>query len=696
MSETALIIDGGYLILFQAAALSFVLGALLPLAFRKDKNASVASFAPAALGSVLTIALAASLAISGATLEVPLPFAAAAPEIEFQFYIDGMSAFFMLIIGLVTLAVSIYSIGYSSEYYGKRSIKALGLLFNLFVLSMILVTASDNVFSFLVFWEAMSLASFFLVIYEHENESNIKSGMTYIVMTHLGTAFILGAFLALYFQTGSLSFDSFRSSEPPMPAYIRDIVFVLALVGFGTKAGLVPLHLWLPQAHPSAPSNVSALMSAVMIKMAIYGLVRVTLDFTSPSSPDSAWWGMLMVVAGSASALIGVLYAAIEKDIKRALAFSSIENIGIVILGLGLSVIFLSFDLKALAAVALLASTYHSLNHAAFKSLLFMGAGSVLFGTHTKNMEKLGGLAKKMPWTAFFFLIGAISISALPPLNGFVSEWLTMQALLSSYQVPNVILQISISFASIAFALTAGIALATFVKMFGISFLSRPRSEAAVHAKEVPKTMIAGMGVAAAMCIAFGIMPFLAAGMIASSFGLDPQFSDAMSPFSSLSVLYSAGGIESISSMSMPAVAIMMGSVAAAVVGFAVVAGSRKTARRIYSTWDCGFGELNERMEYTAASLSQPIRTVFRILYKPRMAVTKENYSDSNPYIKKSMRVESETKDVFEDRLYSPVVGATIAFFDKIRMIQTGKVNAYLLYVMVTLALLLLLARLIS
>jgi hydrogenase-4 component B len=435
-------------------------------------------------------------------------------------------------------------------------------------------------------------------------------------------------------------------------------------------------------------------MSAVMIKVAIYGLVRVTLDFAGPSSQDSAWWGMLLVVAGSASALIGVLYAAIEKDIKRALAYSSIENIGIVVLGLGLSVVFMSFSLEALAALALMASMYHSLNHAAFKSLLFMGAGSILFRTHTRNMEQLGGLAKKMPWTALLFLVGAIAISALPPLNGFVSEWLTMQALLSSYQVPNVALQISISFASIAFALTAGIALATFVKMFGISFLSRPRSEAAEHAKEVPKTMIAGMGMAAALCVVFGILPFVATGMIASSFGLDSQFSSAASPFSFLAVPYSAGGAEAASSMSMPVVAIMMGSVAAAILGFTIAGSGRKAARRIYSTWDCGFGELNERMEYTASSLSQPIRTVFRALYKPRMSIIKGHYSDSNPYLKKSVRVESESKDIFEERLYSPAVSAAMAFFDRIRRIQTGKVNAYLLYVMITLALLLLLARL--
>lgn len=687
-----MIIGDGHSVLFYLVLFAFVAGALLPLAFRQGKKTSVAAFAPGALGSVLTIALAASIAFSGTTLEMPAPFAAVAPSIEFQFYVDGMSAFFMLIIGLVTLAVSIYSIGYSSEYYGKRSVKALGFLFNIFVLSMILVVASDNVFSFLVFWEAMSLASFFLVIYEHESEVSIRSGMTYIVMTHIGTALILGSFLALYFQTGSLSFDSFRSPESPMPTYIKDVVFVLALAGFGTKAGLVPMHVWLPQAHPSAPSNVSALMSAVMIKVAIYGLARVTLDFAAPTSPDSAWWGMLMVVAGSASALIGVLYAAIEKDIKRALAFSSIENIGIIILGLGLAVVFLSFDLQALAAVALLASMYHSLNHAAFKSLLFMGAGSVLFGTHTKNMEQLGGLAKKMPWTALFFLVGAVAISGLPPLNGFVSEWLTMQALLSSYQVPNVALQVSISFATIAFALTAGIALATFVRMFGATFLSRPRSKEAEHAKEVPKTMLAGMGVSAGLCVVFGILPFAATGMIASSFGLD----SSVTSFDILAVPYSVNGIETTSSMSMPAVAVMMGAAAAAIMGFVLATGARKTARKIYSTWDCGFGELNERMEYTATSLSQPIRTVFRALYKPRMAISNDRHSESNPYMKKSIRVESETKDIFEDRLYQPAVKTTIAFFDRVRRIQTGRVNAYLLYVMITLALLLLLVRVMS
>ncbi len=695
MSDVISIIGNGYSALFQAAVLSLAAGALLPLAFsERKKGTAIASFVPAIVGALLTIVLSASIAISGSELMLSPPFSVPLPSLAIQFHVDGMASFFMLIIGVVTIAISVYSLGYVGEFFGKHSLKALGFLFNLFVMSMLLVVASDNVFTFLVFWEAMSLASFFLVIYEHTSENSIKAGMTYIIMTHLGTAFILGSFLVLYFQTGSLSFDTFRSSQTQIPLLIKDIIFVLALIGFGTKAGLVPMHLWLPQAHPSAPSNISALMSAVMIKTAIYGLVRVTLDFTAPSSPDSAWWGMLMVVTGSASALIGVLYAAIEKDIKRALAYSSIENIGIVVLGFGLSVIFISFGLKALAAFALLASMYHSLNHAAFKSLLFMGAGSILFGAHTKNMEQLGGLVKRMPYTTLLFLIGAIAISALPPLNGFVSEWMTMQTLLSSHEVPNVMLQISISFASIVFALTAGIALATFVKIFGISFLSRPRSEHAENAKEVPMSMVSGMAMAAAACIVLGVVPSIGAGAVASAFDIDTsQLTLAISPFESIT---SPQNVQNLvpGSMSMPAIAVIMGSVAAAIVGFFIVTGSsRKTARRIYGTWDCGFGELDRRMQYTGTSLSQPIRTVFKALYKPHLSVQTDYYSDSNQYLKKSIKVHSDTTNIFEDRLYSPVTRVTIGVFDKMRRIQTGKINAYLLYVMIALVILLILAR---
>ncbi len=671
-------------ILFLAAIALYVAGALLPLLFRNGRNAAIASFVPAAFGSLLTIVLSASILVSGSVVRLSSSLAVPISSLSIALYVDGIAAFFMLIVGLVAISVSIYSLGYADAYSGKHSISALGSLLNLFVLSMLLVTATNNVFSFLVFWELMSLASFLLVVYEHEKETNLRSGITYLVMTHLGTALITAAFLVLYFQTGSLSFDSFRSAAGQLTPYTKDLVFVLALVGFGTKAGLVPMHIWLPKAHPSAPSNVSALMSGVMLKVAIYGLVRVTLDFAVPSSPGDAWLGLLMVIAGSSSALVGVLYAAVEHDIKRALAYHSVENIGIIVLGLGLSAVFMSFSLESLAALALLASMYHSLNHAVFKGLLFMGAGSVVMRAGTADMNQMGGLVKKMPWTALFFLVGSIAIAGLPPLNGFVSEWLTMQALLSSYQVPNVVLQLSIGFASIAFALTLGLALATFVKLFGISFLSRPRSKAAEDTTEAPKSMIAGMTIAGSLCVVLGVLPFVATSTIASAFGFDMRLVSSYAPFGPLTVGYVSGSLRSVSSLSMPTVLVLSGSAGAALLGFVLAAGSgRKTTTRRYTTWEGGFGALDERTEYTATSLSQPIRTVFKSFYRPHTSVRRDYYSDSNRFIKRSVSVTSETREVFEDHLYSPALRAVVGVLDRVRRIQTGKINSYLLYIMI-------------
>ena len=679
-----------FLTVFSAIIVLYALGALLPFASRNPRREAIASFVPATASSLLTVALSAAVLLSGSVFRLSSPMIEGMPSISLSFYVDGMAAFFMLIIGLVSVSVSIYSLGYAGSYAGKHSIKVLGSMLNLFVLSMLLVTATNNAFSFLLFWELMSLASFLLVVYEHEKVANLRSGITYLVMTHIGTAFITAAFLVLYFQTGSLSFDSFRSAAGQLDPFTKDLVFVLALVGFGTKAGLVPMHIWLPKAHPSAPSNVSALMSGVMLKVGIYGLVRVTLDFVVPSTPGDSWLGLLMVIAGSSSALVGVLYASVEHDIKRALAYHSVENIGIIVLGLGLSVVFMLFGLESLAALALLASMYHSLNHAVFKGLLFMGAGSVLMRTGTTDMNQMGGLVKKMPWTALFFLVGSIAIAGLPPLNGFVSEWLTMQALLSSYQVPNVVLQLSIGFASIAFALTLGLASATFVKLFGISFLSRPRSKAAEGATEAPRSMLAGMTIAGSLCVVLGALPFVATSAIASGFGFDAGLVGSYAPFGPLTVGYAAGGLRSVSSLSMPTVLVLFGSSGAALLGFVAVAGSgRKTTTRRYTTWEGGFGALDERTEYTATSLSQPIRTVFKSFFRPRTEVEREYYSDSNKLTKRSVTVTTETREIFEDHFYSPATRVVVAVLDRVRRIQTGKINAYLLYLMIATILLL-------
>ena len=673
--------------LFAGTILCLLTGALLPLGFKEARWTTILSFGPMVLGSIMVMALSLRIILTGSVLIINSPVLAPIHGSLMELRVSGFGAFFIFMIGLVTLSVSIYSIGYCKQYFGKHSLKGLGFLANIFVLSMILVPAANDVFAFLVFWETMSLSSFFLVIYEQSGTS-VKSGLTYIVMTHFGTAFITAAFLLLYSYTGSLSFDSFRNPVLPLPIFVKEVVLVLALIGFGSKAGLVPLHIWLPQAHPSAPSNVSALMSGVMIKVAIYGLALVTLNFVDPSTSGLAWLGMLMVIAGAVSSLIGVLYASVEHDLKRALAYHSVENIGIIVLGLGLSVVFMSYGLTALAALALLASMYHSLNHALFKSLLFMGAGSVISSTNTRDLNRMGGLARVMPWTSLLFLVGSIAIAGLPPLNGFVSEWLTMQALLSSYQVPNVVLQVSISFASIAFALTLGLALATFVKLFGISFLSKPRSEEAQNAKESPKIMIVGMSIIGFACVVLGILPFIATRLIAASFGFNPSLVSAASPFGALTISYNVAGVNSVSGMSMPEVVILMGSVSALLLGFILATSrGRKTTRRVYGTWDNGFGAQDERMEQTASSLSRPLRTVFSGLFRPHTDVHREYYSETNHYIKKSVRMESHMRDFFEERIYSPFTRAALKTLDTVRRIQTGKINSYLLYIMMILVL---------
>src|SRR5579872_4395776 len=574
------------LILFQIAVLLFLVGALLGLSSYKSRFARHAIFVPSMIGSIFTI-----LFSIGVITEKPMTWMIpnAIPFFDLEIFVDGISAFFLLIIGIVSFAVSIYSIGYSKEYQTEKRTAALGFLFNTFILSMILVVASNNAFFFLVFWELMSLISFFLVIYDHDKEENLKSGMTYLIMTHLGTAFIFASFLLGYIQTGSFSFDSFRHGSAGFPLFIKNLVFVFAFIGFGTKAGMVPLHVWLPKAHPSAPSNVSALMSAVMIKIGIYGMIRTIFDFSGfGASPDFAWWGMLLIVFGSASAIVGILYAVVEHDIKRALAFSSIENIGIILIGLGLSIVFTSFQLTAFAVLALVASMYHAINHAFFKGLLFMGAGSVVSVTHTKNIEHLGGLVKQMPWTSLLFLIGAISISGLPPFNGFISEWFTMQSLLSSYHIPSTILQISIAFASLPFALTIGIAAATFVKLFAMTFLSKARSKHAINIKEVSRSMILGMSILAAVCVLFGVVPYLGTSLISTAFHLSSQPS---SPLDSISIQNNSG--KSFANLSMPVVVIVISSVSVAIFGFIRALGG-STKKTTYGTWDCGFGGLNE------------------------------------------------------------------------------------------------------
>lgn len=398
------------------------------------------------------------------TIALPslLPFGAMGARI------DGLSAFFLLLIGVVGAATSIYAYGYSRDYYECR-LPVLAGLYNAFLLSMALVVTVSHVVAFIVAWEIMSVVSFFLVNHEYEKKLSNRAAYIYIVMTHIGTVFIITAFLLLAVAAGSMEFDQLKGSL--VNESIRNIVFLCVIIGFGTKAGMVPLHIWLPRAHPAAPSHVSALMSGVMLKTAIYGMCRFFLEFLGTGP---IWWGVLIMVLAIITALIGVLYAFIEHDIKRLLAYSSVENIGIVLLGIGAGMVFMSCQQTILAGVAFSAALYHVFNHALFKSLSFMSAGAVLQSAHTKNMEQLGGLIKKMPYTAICCLIAATAISALPPLNGFVSEWLTFQALLFLPQALAGITGKVFSALLIALlGLVGALAAACFIEAFGITFFGK-------------------------------------------------------------------------------------------------------------------------------------------------------------------------------------------------------------------------------
>jgi hydrogenase-4 component B len=643
---------------------------------KKDRICSIVSFMSAAVASLFGFLFSLSVLFgSNSTLQL-----AGSPVMNFSLVVDKLSAFFILVISITSFAVSIYSTGYVKEYFGKKNIGYLGFLYNIFILSMILVVSANNVVMFLIVWELMSIISYFLVVFEHEKAENRKAGFIYIVMTHIGTGFIILSLLILASGSGSFNFETFRGSAALLSPYLKDMAFLFAIIGFGTKAGIVPLHIWLPYAHPSAPSNVSALMSGVMIKTAIYMLIRVIFDFLGA---DTMWWGLLLLFIASVSALLGVMYALMEHDMKRLLAYHSVENIGIILIGVAVAMIFMSSGQKELAAFGLIAGLYHTVNHAVFKSLLFMGAGSLIYSTHTKNIEEYGGLVKKMPWTAFFFLIGAISISALPPFNGFVSEWLTLQAQLLGINLSDNIVKIAVLFSGAGLALTGALAAACFVKAFGISFLALPRSAHAEHAKEVPVSMLAGMAILSLMCIILGIFPSFFVNLIdsVSSSLVGTGISGKMS--FGISITSFSAFPAGISTIWMALLVFVL--LPLPIIAYLLL--DRKSSVK-YETWGCGQPLSTGRNEYTATAFSKPVRIWLGNIFRPHREI-RTTYSDS-PYFKEMVFFGSEIEPVFEKYLYEPVTWVVLTISRLMRVMQTGYIQTYLLYILVTLVIALL------
>jgi len=597
-----------------------------------------------------------------------------------QFFLfDPLSLFFIFVISVVCLPSAIYSFGYLKGKYSSFKIRLAWSLLFIFVSSMVFVVTVNNLLVFLVFWEIMSLVSYFLVVFDTNHEKSIQAGMIYIVMTHIGTAFLIAAFMIMYKHASSLDFGVIKSACQTMPGQTKNIIFLLLLAGFGTKAGIVPLHIWLPYAHPQAPSHISSIMSGVMIKTAIYGIIRFVIYILGA---QSYWWGILLLALASITCLVGIIYALMVRDIKRLLAYSSVENIGIILLGIGLAMFFQSINMPYLAILSMIAGLYHLINHAIFKGLLFFCAGSVYKATGTRDIEKLGGLIRKMPLTAVCFLLGVMAISALPPLNGFVSEWLTLQAFfLGAFNVMGGAKVFLVICAAIL-ALTSGLAAACFVKAFGITFLALPRSNHAKEAKEVPLSMKAGMVFLSFLTVVFGLgaLKIIKILTVVASSATGFDISSMSFSFNNFILIPQADKNVCLSTPLLALLLIVMG-----ISGFAVyrLFGRRKTI--IYETWDCGYYKLSPRNEYTATAFSKPFRIAFSFFLLPYRKTQKIRESF---YHVKSFAYETYTTPVFKRYIYEPLLALVFKTAKSMRRIQLGSIHLYLGYIFITLLLL--------
>jgi hydrogenase-4 component B len=596
------------------------------------------------------------------------------PGLVLSWQLDGLSLFFGLVVLSISAVTTVYAIGHARHDHG---FPGSGFLYLLFILAMLAVVVAGDGFTFLLAWETMSLASFGLVLTDHRRVAVRQAAWSYLVMTHTATAFIVAAFLILARTSGSLVFADWSAQAPSLDPFVASIIFVLGLVGFGTKAGMIPLHVWLPRAHPVAPSHVSALMSGVMIKLGIYGLVRLSFDWLAPGP---SWWGALILALGATSAVLGVLYALMEHDLKRLLAYHSVENIGIILMGLGASIVARSLGAQVAVALALVAALFHVVNHATFKALLFMGAGVIDSAVGTRDLERYGGLLRRMPVTGLCFLVGSAAISALPPLNGFASEWLTLQSLLTLGRVadePQTALLPLL--AGGALALTGALAVACFVKAFGISFLALPRSPQAAAAREAGRLELAAMGALAFACVALG----LGALPVVSYIG-------QLVPLAAAPPAGPALGLTSVGAgrLFVPGVALAL--LALAVLTAIVPRLLGPVRSRIAETWACGI-TLQPIHEYTATAFAKPIRLMFRDIVRPVRDVGIVHRTGTR--FVASVHYRSHIAPVFERYVYLAVKDRLVAGAHVVRRMQNGSLQLYLVYVFAAVLTALLLAR---
>ena len=592
------------------------------------------------------------------------------PDLPVHLRLDALSRVFLILLGAASTGISIFAAGYFRQGEGTAP-GLLCLQYHLFLASMGFVLLADDAYAFMLAWETMAVSSYFLVTTQHGIAEIRSAGFLYLLMAHLGAIAILLSFGILQGGTWQFTFDAMRA------AHLRPdwatIAFCLALIGFGAKAGLAPLHVWLPEAHPAAPSPVSALMSGVMLKTALYGMIRVSFDLLGQ---PLWWWGLLPLTLGLFSALYGVVFAAAQTDMKRLLAYSSIENIGILFTGLGLAIVFAGVDMRAAAALTLIAVMYHAMNHAFMKSLLFLGTGAVLHATGERNLGHLGGLIHRMPWVAWLTLVGVLAIAGLPPLNGFVSEWLLLQSFLLSYKVPQPFVNMLLPLGAALLALAAALAGYVMVKFFGVIFLGQPRESTLRQAHDAGIVERLGLAWLAIGCALLGFFPthvISLLSLVTRQIGLGAlPASDApwwlLVPIPERQSSYA------------PLVffAVIVVVVLLAIYGVRIFYHQRV---RKGAAWDCGFGGLNSRMQDTAEGFGQPIRHLFQ----PLFAITRELPTpfDLAP------KYRLEIGDRIWRALYLPLGVLVRLVADKVAWLQQGRIANYLLYSFVTLVVLL-------
>ncbi len=710
--------------MIDAVALSafFILcgaGALLVLLVSQARSATVLAVTGAAASVALAIAAAHAL-LSHAPFSVELWTLPAGGTLRLG--LDPISGLFLLIAAVVYLPTSIFSAAYLRRYLHHYSLRAFAVLYLGLLAAIATVLLARDVVSFLLAWELMAIVSFLLVNYEFERQENIEAGYLMLAMGEGGTIAAAVALLLLANAAGSLDFQAMRTGSAGLDAGARWAVFLLSLFGFGVKAGIVPFNSWLPRAHPVAPANVSALLSGVILNLGIYGIIRVNVDLLPTTLPGT---GVAALIVGAVSAFLGILYATTENDAKCMLAHSSIENMGIITVGLGAGFAFSAASQPMLAGIAFVAALYHLTNHSVYKALLFLGAGTVDARVGTRDLDRLGGLIRTMPWTAAGFLVGALSIAAIYPFNGFASEWLTLQALLRTAELASPAEKLVFAAVGVTLALTAALAVTCFVKAFAMGFLGVSRSHEAAQATEAPRSMLAPMGALALLCLILGVMPTFVIpalsgtleslgdgtatrALVPAFFGGNPeqsqlppefraefhdlgaQIGQSLIPARGLVVLH-RGGVAN------PVVFAMSTSYGVVVIGvlLAVVAGvvrwsTRKRRIRREACWDGGVRQLFPEMTYTATGFSNPVRVIFDAILRPRTIEGTE--ATVAQHFRVAIRRTTEPSHLVDKLVLQTLGNVLMGIARLLARMHHGKVNAYVAYVLGALVVLLILS----